>query len=222
MDVVLISSGIRLPQRALTMRHDNPGTALCLMVVATGTRHCIGVDLASGALVRAWSNDDVDARLQPYDLVEVVVAGDEDLLPDPAQPEAISVIGPPRPYGVLTGRPAQRLLRPLLHPENTPLLGSYGPAVPFWERSPDHPSVALAAPEGPLVVTVEGGSLWCHFRWDGRPQVLACSDPRLAASLYRARRAMVSLRPGTHLVVALQPPLEGQCHKVIEALVPKR
>jgi hypothetical protein len=33
---------------------------------------------------------------------------------------------------------------------------------------------------------------------------------------------MTGVRPGTHVVVALQPPVEGYCHKVVEALVPRR
>ncbi len=206
----------------MTIRHDQPGTALRLMVVATGERHCIGVDLTSGALVRAWMSELVDPRLQPYDLVEVVVAHDPDLVPDPAQPEAVVVSGVLRPTGRLTGRPAQRLIRRLLHPENTPLLGSHGPTVPFWERRADHPSVALAEPQAPLVVTAEPEGLWCHFPWDGRPQVLSCSDPRLAAYLHRARTTMTTVRAGTRLVVALQPPVDGYCHKVVEALVPRR
>jgi hypothetical protein len=219
---VLISSGFRAPTRTRPIRHDRPGTALRLMLVATGERHCIGVDLASGALVRAWSSRPVDSRLQPYDLVEVVVANDPDLVPDPAQPEAVPTAGAPHLLGCLTGKPALRLVRPLLHPENTPLLGSHGPTVPFWERRPDHPSVALAEPGAPLVVTAEPDGLWCHFPWDGRPQVLACTDPRLAASLYRTRRTATGVRPGTHLVVALQPPVDGYCDKVVEALVPRR
>ncbi len=222
MEGVLTSPSLRAPLRTMPIRHDEPGTALRLMVVATGENHCIGIDLASGALVRAWSPQPVDSRLQPYDLVKVVVADDPDLVPDPAQPEAIVIAATPNLSGRLTGRPAQRLIRPLLHPENTPLLGSYGPTVPFWERRPDHPSVALAEPGAPLVVTVEPDGLWCHFPWDGRPQVLACTDPRLAASLYRTRKTMTGVRPGTHLVVALQPPVDGYCHKVVEALVPRR
>ncbi len=150
------------------------------------------------------------------------MADDPDLVPDPAQPEAVVIAGHPQPAGRLTGRPAQRLIRPLLHPENTPLLGSHGPTVPFWERRPDHPSVALAEPNAPLVVTAEPEGLWCHFPWDGRPQVLACTDPRLAASLHRARTTITAVRPGTRVVIALQPPVDGYCHKVVEAVVPRR
>jgi hypothetical protein len=192
------------------------------MVVSTGERQCAGVDLASGALVRAWSSAPVDQRLRPYDLVTVTVAGDHEVVPDPAEPEAVPIAQPPSLVGHLKGRQALRLIRPLLHPEHAPLLGFYGPTVPFWQRSADQPSMALAEPKGPLVVTRENGGMWCHFAWEGRPQVLACSDPRFAATLRRMDKDYANLRPGTHLVVALEPPVDGQCHKVVEALVPRR
>lgn len=219
---MLTSAGLRAPTKTIPRLLDAPGTALRLMVASTGRRHCVGVDLESGALVRAWTSQAVDQRLAPYDLVDVRVASDPDLVPDPAEPEALVISGTPDLAGRLTGRRAQRLIRPLLHPENSPLLGSHGPAVPFWERRPDHPSVALAETRGPLVVTLEGGAMWCHFVWSGKPQVLACSDPRLFASMQRARRHAATMRQGTYLVVALEPPVSGQCHKVVEALVPRR
>ena len=80
--------------------------------------------------------------------------------------------------------------------------------MPFWERRPDHPSVAMAEPTTPLVVTAEAGPVWCHFAWGGRPQVLPCQDPRLAASLERSGRRYAEMRPGTRIVVALEPPGE--------------
>jgi hypothetical protein len=201
---------------------DAPGTALALLVVATGKAHIAGIDIASGALVRGWSPDRVDQRLRPYDVVEVTVADNPDVLPDPAEPDAIVIAGPPKLTGHMSGGAARRLIRPLLHPEKMPLLGFWGPTVPFWERRPDHPSIALAEPVEPVVVTAEAGPLWCHFSWGGRPQVLYCQDPRLAASLERRGRRHAQLRAGTRIVVALEPPVGGYCHKVVEAVVPRR
>ena len=220
--MVLLSPTLKVPVKAMRRLHDAPGTTLELLVVATGERHCAGIDLASGALVRGWSPRRVDQRLRPYDVVLVTIADDPDLLPDPAEPDAIVIAGPPRLSGHMAGGAARRLIRPLLHPENVPLLGFQGPTVPFWERRPDHPSVALAEPVSPLVVTAEGGPMWCHFAWGGRPQVLPCQDPRLAASLQRSGRRYAELRPGTRIVVALEPPVSGHCHKVVEAVVPRR
>ncbi|MGH9105866.1 MAG: hypothetical protein ACRDZX_08530, partial [Acidimicrobiales bacterium] len=79
-----------------------------------------------------------------------------------------------------------------------------------------------AQPEGRLVAAVQGATLWCHFMWAGRPQALACTDPRLAAWLQCTRRHRAHLRPGSYLVVALEPPVRGQCHKVVESVVPRR
>jgi len=214
--------GLRVPVPPMPRLLDAPGTTLRLLVMSTGRRHCVGIDLASGALVRAWSEGEVDHRLRPYDVVAVTLGGPADSLPDPAEPEALVIAGQPALVGHLRGRKALRLVRPLLHPEHTPLLGFNGAAIPFWQRSPDHPSAALASPGGPLVATVESGGLWCHFLWGGRPQVLACADPRLAASMARMATDYVSIRPGAFIVVALEPPVEGQCQKVVEAIVPRR
>jgi hypothetical protein len=201
---------------------DTPGTALRLLVVSTGPAHCAGIDLDSGTLVRAWSPLPVDPHLSPYDVVSVTIAADSDLVPDPAEPEAVALTGPPQGQGRLTGRAAKRLINPLLHPPGSPLLGSHGPTVPFWERRSDHPSVAITQPKGTIVVTAEQGELWCHFEWKARPMVLACQDPRLQASLANHRRTAARMRPGTLLVVALSPPVDGHCHKVVESLVPRR
>jgi len=219
---MLTGTGLRTALKVMPRLQDAPGTTLQLMVVSTGERYCAGVDMDSGALVRAWSLVPVDQRLRPYDLVEVVVGVDPDAVPDPAEPEAVVISGAPTPVGRVSGRRSLRLIRPLLHPEHGPLLGFHGPAVPFWERRPDQPSVAVVGPKGPIVATFEDGGTWCHFIWDGRPLVLACADPRLAASMRRMNRDTSSVRPGTRLVVALEPPVDGHCHKVVEALLPRR
>jgi hypothetical protein len=192
------------------------------MVASTGPSHCAGIDLRSGALVRALSPRAVDQRLRPYDLVEVTVAPDLGDAPDPCEPETVAIDGAPALVGRRTGRPAQRLIRALLHPDKTPLLGFRGPTVTYWERAPGQPSVAVAEPQGPLMVTLDGNGMRCHFIWGKRPQVLACKDPRLAATLQRAGRDCAQMRTGTYLVIALEPPVGGLCDKVVEALIPRR
>lgn len=172
--------------------------------------------------MRAWCAEAVDQRFRPYDVVGVTVAANTDLVPDPSEPEAVATAGTPVLAGRLAGRPARRLIGPLLYPENQPLLGTHSPAVPFWERNRDHPSIALVRPKRPLMVAIEEGRLWCRFPWLGREQALICTDPRLAASLERSGKHGALLRGGTIFVVALAPPVEGQCHKVVEAVVPPR
>jgi hypothetical protein len=64
--------------------------------------HCAGVDLASGALVRAWSAEPSAHQLRPYDVVSVTLdelGADFDGVPDPCQPEALVLAGPPNRSG---------------------------------------------------------------------------------------------------------------------------
>lgn len=198
-----------------------PGMTLELLVLAADGGQCAGVDLESGALVRAWSPGAVATDLEPYDVAEITLAADIDAVPDPAEPEALVCLGAPERIGRITGRRAERLLRPLLHPAGQPLLGMHGPAVPFWERRADHPSIALVAPEGPIQMRRDGGYLACRFVWQGTVRELACLDRRIAAAMDRSGRTRQPGAKGDRLVVALTPPIDGRCHKVVEAVLPR-
>jgi hypothetical protein len=195
------------------------GDTLELMVLAADRGHCAGVDLASGALVRAWSTEPDPPQLHPYDVVVVTIGDDADVVPDPAEPEALALAGAPRPVRRLTGRRAERRLRPLLHPPGQPLLGLRSPAVAFWERRSDHPSIALVEPEGPILLWREGDYLGCRFPWQGRERNLPCLDRRLAAHMDRAGRSEAVAAKGDRLVVALTGPIDGVCHKVVESVL---
>jgi hypothetical protein len=211
-----------------------PGATLQLLVLAVGDSgsgqataggsrpgtECAGVELASGALVRAWAPAG-GAPPRAYDLVEVVVAGDDEALPDPSQPEGLVCTAPPRPVGHLRGRRVERLLRPLHHPVDTPLLGLHGPAVRFWERRPDSPSIAVVAPRGPIELRREADYLACAFVWQGMRRELACLDRRLAAAMDCAGQRHWSTPKGVRVVVSLTPPIDGHCHKVVDAVLPK-
>lgn len=198
-----------------------PGATLELMVLAADGGQCAGVDTGTGALVRAWSPVPAAAPLRPYDLVEVTVAADPDAVPDPAEPEALVCLDAPEPVGRRSGRRVERLLRPLLHPADQPLLGVVGPAVPFWERRADRPSIAVVDPRGPVRLRREGDYLACRFPWQGVERELACLDRRLAAAMDRAGQAVSTAPRGARLVVALTPPIDGHCHKVVEAVLPR-
>ncbi|MGH9122538.1 MAG: hypothetical protein ACRDYC_11460 [Acidimicrobiales bacterium] len=199
-----------------------PRVTLELLVLGVGGNYFAGVDRQSGALVRAWSEEPADHELAPFDLVSVTVADDQDALPDPAEPEALVLRGAPERSGRLSPRRAEKLLRPLLHPPGQPLLGTHAPAVPFWERSPDHPSITLVEPEGSIVMRREVGFLSCSFRWQGAERELPCLDSRLAADMDSRGRTRATAPRGARLLISLTPPIDGHCHKVVETVLPRR
>lgn len=198
-----------------------PGVTLTLLVLAADGVCCSGVDVDSGVLVRTWAPERPERRLRAYDVVEVTVATEPEEAPDPAAPEALLLAGPPEAVGRLRGRRVERLLRPLLHPGDAPLLSSHGPAIAFWERRADHPSIALAEPAGPIVVRRDAGFLGCRFEWQGKARELPCMDRRLAAVMDRDGRRIMEVERRSRLLVALTPPIDGHCHKVVEAVLPR-
>jgi len=189
---------------ALPQRVTAPGATLELLVLASDGGGCAGVDIASGALVRAVYPERTSGRLAPFDLV-VAPLGDLGE-PDPALPEAVELGRLPRLVGHLGARRAERWLRPLLHPQGEPLLGFMGPAVQFWELTGERPSMAVVEPRGGArVVRRPDGALRCRFLW----RTLVVDLPLRAGPLPVARR----------LLVALTPPRQGHCHKVVAALL---
>lgn len=190
-------------------------------MLAADIDHCAGIDLMSGALVRAWSPAPIELVLRPYDVVSGTLDDTVDLLPDPSQPEAVPLIEPPQPIGRITGRRAERYLRALVHPPGQPLLALHGPAVPFWQRTAAYPSIAVVEPEGPAVIRLRDSALSCLFRWRGVPVELPCVDRRLARALVAAGRTRVDSGKGERLLVELSPPVDGHCHKVVSALLPR-
>jgi hypothetical protein len=196
-----------------------PGVTLNLLVLVADGQQCAGVDLASGALVRAWSPEPVSQGLRPYDVVEVTLDEDVDVLPDPSEPEALVLVGAPQAVSRMRGRRCERLLRPLLHPRGTPLLGVTSSVVPFWERRSDHPSIALVEPEGPVTLLRDGPYLACRFAWLGHERELPCLDRRLAFRMDKSGRRQLTGDKGDRLVVSLTPPIDGRCHKVVEAVL---
>lgn len=198
------------------------GARMRLLVVSASEFECAGVDLDTGALVRAWSPELPEDRVRPYDVVELICDGELDTVPDPAQPEAIGVAGPPVVVDRLTGRRAERLLRELLHPLNQPLLGITATAIPFWQRSADHPSIAIVEPKGRIMMVREGSYLGCRFEWQGHERELPCLDRALAGHMDRHGRTRMTAGKGDRIVVALTAPIDGRCHKVVETLLHRR
>jgi hypothetical protein len=208
------------PVKDLPRLRVTPGTTLELLVVASDGRQSAGIDLESGALVRAWSDRLPERRPHAYDVVTVTL-DDDDTVPDPAAPEALMLAGAPEVTGRMTGRRAERLIRPLLHPKNEPLLGLNASAIRFWERTADRPSIAVVEPEGPISLTRDGTFLACRFTWQRVARELPCLDRRVAAEMDRGGRTRATGSKGDRLVVALTPPIDGHCHKVVEAILPR-
>jgi hypothetical protein len=193
-----------------------------VLVLAVEPDHCAGIDLGSGALIRAWTTEPIDPTIGPYDVVSGGTAtGERWRLPDPTQPEAVVLIGAPTITGRITGRRAERYLRKVVHPAGQPLLGFHGPAIPFWERTGDHPSVGLIEPEGAALVLRQRSRFLCRLKWRGRVVQLPCVDRRAARSLARSGRTWLETGPTDRLLVALTPPVGGQCHKVVVGIIPR-
>ena len=197
------------------------GVTLKLLVVAADGQHCAGVDLQSGALVRTWSPERAPKRLEPYDVVEVTLDEDNEVVPDPSEPEALALVGAPTLVSHMRGRRCERLIRPLLHPHGQPLLGTASPVIPFWERQADQPSIALVEPKGPISLWRDGRYLACRFIWQEHQRELPCLDRRMAAIMDRSRRSRMYAGKGDRLVVSLTPPIDGRCHKVVEVVLPR-
>lgn len=212
------------------------GAELSFVVLAVGRGACIGVDLASGAFVVVrWPGAERTApALHRLDVATAEVAdGAEDAADPLSRREAVVVSGLPRVVGRLRRRAAERYLRPLLLPEREHLLGLAASSVPYWLVPNDRPSVCLVSPPGPITVVRSGApGLACRFAWRGVQQELPLGEGAgvggLVPAMDRSGRMAVSGAPladllgymPRRLVVALGPPRDGICHKVVPALLP--
>lgn len=204
-----------------------PGAELRMLVLAADARTCVGVDLESGAFVRA-SHPAATTGFAAFDVVAAEIAGAVEP-PDAARPEALELAGPPEPVGHIPVRKAERLLAPLHHPPRLPLLGLASDAVPYWTLTGDSPSLALVELRNDPRVRWGQYGPECHFVWQDAPHELPLTDERLLAAIERHRlvRAtrgeiarLLGYRP-RRLLVMLTPPVEGYCHKTVAALLPR-
>jgi hypothetical protein len=203
------------------------GAELQLLVLAVVPDGCVGVDLDSGAFVRALYPDGGQPRLFPFDVATTAIGAPLDP-PDAARPEAVVLESPPRRVGRLRPRRAERYLHALRHPPHRPLLGFQGVSVPYWTLSGDQPSLALVEPtDGPHVLG-DGVGYTCRFGWDGAVHQLPLADEALVARLAELRRRRCSPRelsrllgyaPG-RLLLVVAGPNEGHCTKQVAALLP--
>lgn len=204
------------------------GAELRMLVLATQPDGCVGVDLDSGAFVRAIYPGDGEP-LDAFDVTTAPIGAPLDP-PDTVRPEAVALARAPRRVGSLRPRRAERYLQALRHPPHGPLLGFTGVSVPYWTIVGDRPSLALVEPsDGPLVLATETG-YDCRFGWQGAVHQFPLSDGRLIAELARLRRRrsspreltrLLGHRPG-RLLVVVGGPSGGNCTKQVAALLPGR
>ena len=193
------------------------GTTVELLVLAARGHTLAAVDLHCGGLTWVtYPPDAPTAVLRPFDVIRAV-AGPEPAA-DPSRPDTIALAATPDVIGRLRGRRAERLLRPLLHPDEH-LLGFAGPAIPFWTLTGDRPSLAVVEPKGPVIVRGDDDGLHCRFEWRGLSHELPFTD--LRAKVASAARQHGGIRVDRRLLVALTPPYLGHCYKVVAALLPR-
>ncbi len=200
-----------------------------MLVLASQPDGCVGVDLDSGAFVRAIFPAPPAEPLAAFDVTSAPI-GDPLDPPDTVRPEAVALAAPPQRIGALTPRRAERYLSALRHPAHGPLLGFQGVSVPYWTIAGDRPSLALIEPsDGPLMVATADG-YDCRFGWQGTVHQIPLGDRRLTAELLDRRLRRSSPRELTRLLgfhpsrllLVVAGPLEGHCTKQVAALLPGR
>jgi hypothetical protein len=205
------------------------GAELRMLVLAPEPDGCVGVDLESGAFVRAIHPPAAGEPLEAFDVTTAPIGAPVDP-PDTVRPEAVVLASAPERIGSLRPKRAERYLQALRHPPQGPLLGFPGVSVPYWTLVGDRPSLALVEPsDGPLILAGPDG-YECRFGWQGAVQQLPLGDRRLAADLFRLRRRrsspreltrVLGYRPG-RLLVVVAGPSGGHCTKQVAALLPGR
>jgi hypothetical protein len=211
-----------------------PGPRLSkFMVLASGPDDLAAVDLVTGAMVRLRmpieyrSSPDL---LKPFDLIQAEIGVDPER-DDLAQPEAMTIAGPPRVVGAARKHWARRHMRSLVAPTERHLLGFAGSAAPYWEFRGMRPSLALVAPTiGPLLFRRKTDeTIWVRFGWSRSDNWLPVEDPRAIECLWAAGRdkltgkdlaTAIGFRP-RYLLAALSPPRGGHCYKTVLALLPR-
>ncbi|MGH9078895.1 MAG: hypothetical protein ACRDYE_02240, partial [Acidimicrobiales bacterium] len=199
-------------------------TSLTMLVLACHPEDTVGVDLASGTLVRVrvdWPEGHAP-DLSPFDVVESLLA-EEPERDDLAQPEAVTSGGLPRHLGTLHGRRVRRLLHRLAAPVEEHVLGFPGASAPYWEFRGFRPSLALVVPsKGPVLFRRPADrSVWVRFGWGRSDNWLPVEDPGAERALSVARRdrlagkdlaAALGSKPH-FLLAAVTTPRDGHCYK---------
>lgn len=210
------------------------GAVLDLLVLAADSRGCVGVDLESGAFVRAsyGGTDHPSLRgaypIEAFDVVAARIAPEPDQRADVSRPETVMLDAPPMRIGHLTPRKAERYLGRLRQPQRLPILGFAGRCVPYWTLSGDRPSVTLVEPVVNPQLRWQTDTFECRFTWRGSRHQYPLGDRRLATELERVGWPRYSAHDlhsylgyrVRRLLIVLSPPHEGYCYKLVAALLP--
>ena len=205
-----MSSRLRVPRqiRVGALAEARPGARLrCAVLASTGTEW-VGVDLASGALVRNRAGGTVPSPdwHRPLQVAEVVLGTPEEA-PDPTRPEAVELSEAGEPIGRLRRRRARRLLRRLAAPERpgSPLLGRWGPSIAFEDLDGSSPSLVVVALHGGFELgRSPAGEARCAIHWSAVRQELPLVDP-LAAGAAERIGSMAPAGRGVEAVLGFQP-----------------
>ena len=208
------------------------GARLRVLVLASTREDTAVVDLASRSLLRLripWPPGHAP-DLSPFDVVEAPLAEDPER-DDLAQPEAATVVAPPRHVGALKGRRVRTMLARLQAAHDGPLLGFHGPSAPYWDFHGFRPSLALVHPtRGPqLMARRTDGSTWVRFGWERDDVWLPVEDARAIRALHASRRDRLTGKPLAtalgfsphYLLTGLSSPRAGHCYKVCLSVLPK-
>jgi hypothetical protein len=197
-----------------------------LLVLASGRRSTVGVDLASGTLLRTH-HPAVPERLERFSIASATIAHWQQQRPE--QPESVDFVDSPSQTGRLVGWKADRVLRQLLHPRGRYLLGAQGPTVPCWMLDGNRPSVSIVEPETPLTVIVSERGVRARFGWNRHWVEAPLEDPEVLARLDwlpnsplqgRALTSALGFRPD-RMVLAWSRPRSGHCYRVVAGLLPR-
>src|SRR3712207_3277027 len=157
------------------------GAELEILVLAADARGCVGIDLDSGAFVRASHSG---AAADPFEAFAVVTGRiGAASPPDASRPETVTLEAPPTRIGQMSRRRAERYLAALQHPRRNPLLGFAGRAVPYWTLNGDRPSLTLVEPVVSPQLRRAPTGYECRFTWNGARHQFPLGDRRLAAEL---------------------------------------
>lgn len=196
-----------------------------VLLLASTPTCATGVDLGTGALRRLEWTEPAPA-FAAFETVDTDVRSDETL---PFPGDTVLASDPVR-VGSMRGRKVEKLLRPLVHRGNGPLLGAATASVTYWTLGSDSASVSLVAPAaGPVIERDASERLRCRFRSGRLDHDLPLDDARLEERLSHPTATRLSGSTlaralgwaPERLVVALMAPTEGRCHKVVAGMVPR-